>query len=129
MKLPPKYSLLLLSVLALPACSWSPPPSAHQASATHGMVEGFIDPDTPADQLPPCVASQLDKLRAGTRFAVIGYRHWASHFRATTYTALAAGTTLHLHQDVLISPAECAHGKLALLLEPVTVPVVEDATP
>ncbi|UWE19078.1 hypothetical protein [Herbaspirillum huttiense] len=129
MKLPPTSLLMLLSALALTACAWTPSPTAHRASNTPGVVEGFIDPDTPADQLPPCVARQLAKLRGGTRFAVLGYRHWASHFHGTAYTALADGTALQLHQKVLMVPGDCNRGELAQLLEPTWIPVMNNSTP
>lgn len=123
-----RLPLWMAGLLALPACSWNPPADSH-VQATVGVVQSVIDPHTQADQLPPCLASRLAQLRGGTRFVAIRYRHWASHFNATTYAALDEDAPLPLHQAVQIVPGRCAHDELAIILGPAPSPITEGETP
>lgn len=120
--------LFVASLLALPACSWSPPAQSH-VKATVGVVQSVIDAHTQASQLPPCLASRLAQLRGGTRFVAIHYRHWASHFNATTYAALDEDAVLPLHQSVQIVPGRCARNELAIILGPAPLPAIEREAP
>ncbi|MCP1572402.1 hypothetical protein J2S30_000781 [Herbaspirillum rubrisubalbicans] len=116
--------LAILTLLALSACSWTSPSDIHTSV---GVVQGFIDAQTQVGLLPPCVASHLTQLHDGTRFAVIRYEHWASHFKTTTYAEIPSAMKLQLHQRVEIEPGQCSHDELAVIVQDTNLPDHEGA--
>ncbi|KAF1042860.1 MAG: hypothetical protein GAK35_02481 [Herbaspirillum frisingense] len=111
---PALAGLVLVAIAALAGCA-TDAPVAHYP--VHGTVVRIIDAGSRPAQLAPCLASRVGQMEEGRRFAVIRYRHWASHFTSTVYAEIPDGVTLHAQQDLEIEPARCSRDQLAVIVD------------
>ncbi|WP_343583332.1 hypothetical protein [Herbaspirillum sp.] len=108
-----QWGLACLALAGLASCSSASPENSHPV---YGTVWRIIGAGEDQAALEPCLASRFAQLQAGSKFAAIRYRHWASHFVTTVFAEIPEGMELRKGTRLEIVPGECGKNELASIV-------------